>query len=178
MIINTAATGVKLYKQKNGKVYVNPRGWLSKSDEKGKKLYSQISEVTDKYGNEFYLSQSLHPFDTQTNESLHQAQAFLTPKAKIFHASRSFHYRHAINIGCHNFGFDEFWKRIFDRLQIPYTKLFIDFVDKTQRRKRYWKEYQQGFEFKRKRAYKQKEMEKRRCLRCIQKILSMHQDAG
>lgn len=50
---------------KKGKVYVNPRGWLSKHDEKGQKLYSQISDVTKKYGNEFYLSQSLHPFDTK-----------------------------------------------------------------------------------------------------------------
>ena len=81
--------------KKQGKIYNNPRGWLCK--EKNKKEYNQIHEIVSKYGDRFFLKQSLHPFDTQTNEALNQAQACLTPKSKVFHSSRSFHYRHAIN---------------------------------------------------------------------------------
>ena len=94
--------------QKEKKVFINPRGWLSRDTEEGKKLFEQIQEITTKYGSEFYLRQSLHPFDTQTNEALNYSQSCLTPKCKVFHTSKAFHYRHAITVGCHNWGFRSF----------------------------------------------------------------------
>ena len=127
--------------QKENKVYHNPRGWHSRETEKGKKLYQQIQAVTKKYGSKFYVLQSLHRFDTQTNESLNQTQAYLTPKCKVFHSSKSFHYRHAINVGCHNMGFDRFWTTLFDEIGLPQTKLLRLFVQKFQWRRTYWREY-------------------------------------
>ena len=71
--------------QEEGKTYLNPSGWLSCSDDVGKKIYDQLKEVVNMYGNKFYLRQSMHGFSTQTNEALNQSQVMLTPKAKIFH---------------------------------------------------------------------------------------------
>ena len=84
------------------KTYIHPSGWLSCDDARQKKIYDQVKVVVDKYGGEFYLRQSMHPFNTDINEALNRAQAMLTPKAKVFHESLSFHYRHAIVVGSHN----------------------------------------------------------------------------
>ena len=146
---------------KEGLVYNNPRGWLSRDTKEGELLYQQIEEITSKYGSIFYLLQSMHQFDTQTNEALNQSQACLTPKAKVFHSSRSFHYRHAITVGCHNWGFDIFWKKLFDDLGITYSNLFMTFVEKIKWKRSYWKSYHERFDVKRKRAYKQNELEKK-----------------
>ena len=50
---------------------------------------------------------------------------------------------------------------MFHNLGIPYTKLFINFVEKAEWRRKYWRRYQQNFKVKRKRAYKKKEIEKK-----------------
>ena len=73
--------------QEEGKQYTHPSGWLSHNVPEEKKIYTQLKEIVDVYGGEFYLWQSMHPFNTQTNEALNQAQAMLTPKAKVFHQS-------------------------------------------------------------------------------------------
>ena len=99
--------------KKENKTYNNPRGWLSRDTEDGEKLFKQIEEITSKYGSEFFLRQSMHPFSTQTNEALNRSQSCLTPKDKLFHSSPSFHYRNSIMVGCHNWGFDKFWLKVF-----------------------------------------------------------------
>ena len=90
-----------------GKVYVNPMGYLSMNDNTLDQtgMYDQLKAITDKYGSAFYLKQSKHPFNTQTNEALNQSQACQTPKNKVFHSSKAFHHRHAIMVGTHNWGF-------------------------------------------------------------------------
>ena len=111
------------------KVYVPPTGWLSCDVEREKKIHEQLSAIVDVYGGPFYLRQSMHHFTTQTNEALNQSQAMLTPKAKVFHESRSFHYRHAIVIGCHNWGVRKYWTSVFTQLGIAHTSHLISYLD-------------------------------------------------
>ena len=123
--------------KKENKVFNNPRGWLSKETEEGKKLFEQIEQITSKYGSEFYLRQSLHPFDTQTNEAFNQSQACVTPKSKVFHTTKAFHYRHAITVGCHNWGFDKFWREVFSELGISISILFTRFLETKSWKRKY-----------------------------------------
>ena len=71
--------------KEDGKSYAHPSGWLSCDVDREKKIYDQVKGVVDVYGGEFYMLQSMHQFTTQTNEALNQAQAMLTPNAKVFH---------------------------------------------------------------------------------------------
>ena len=80
---------------------IHPSGWLPCSDAVGLKIHGQLKTV-DKYRNDFYFTQSMHPFTTQTNEARNNSQSILTPKNKIFYESRAFHYLHAIVVGSHN----------------------------------------------------------------------------
>lgn len=145
---------------KEGKVYDNPRGYLSKETEDGLKLYRQIGGITTKYGSEHYLDQSRHPFHTQSNEAIHQSQSTLTPKNKVFHSSRSFHYRNAITICTHNDGFNHFWFKVFSELCIPVSRLFVRFADKVSDKRERWKRWHSTTDVKRRRAYKQAAIEK------------------
>ena len=124
-------------------------------------MFKRIEAITTKYGSKFYLLQSLHPFDTQTNEALNYSQACVTPKSKVFHTSKAFHYRHAITVGCHNWGFNKFWTRVFDELGVSQAKVFATFLETTTWKRKYWKTYREKLDVKRKRAYKQFETEKK-----------------
>ena len=124
-------------------------------------MYEQLSQITKKYGNEFYLKQSMHPFTTQTNEALNYSQACLTPKTKSFHESSSFHYRHAIVIGCHNLGYANYWKLAFDRIGILYSQYFEHHLSVVENKKIRWKGYRAKQEVKRRRAYRQEATERR-----------------
>ena len=127
----------------------------------GKKMYEQLAAITQKYGSAFFLRQSMHPFNTQSNEALNYSQSCLTPKAKSFHESRSFHYRHAIVVGSHNWGIIKYWSHVFGCLGISLSPNFLHYLTTVQMRRRRWEQYQQKPEIKRKRAYKQDAAEKR-----------------
>ena len=147
--------------KKENKKYSNPQGWLSRDTKDGEILFKQIEEITSKYGSEFFLRQSMHPFSTQTNEALNRSQSCLTPKDKLFHSSRSFHYRNSIMVGCHNWGFDTFWLKVFTtELGIIPSKIFKTFLYQIKSKRKYWKSYHCKIDVKRKRAYKQHEIEK------------------
>ena len=49
------------------------------------KIFQNLLPITTKYGSEHYLAQNQHESDTQSNESLNQSQACLTPKSKVIH---------------------------------------------------------------------------------------------
>ena len=97
----------------------------------------------------------MHPHTTQTNEALNNSQAGLTPKSKSFHESKSFHYRHAIVIGTHNWGFRKYWSVVFNTLGVEYTQSFVNHLEMTDKRKLYWKTHHSKQEVKRRRGYKQ-----------------------
>ena len=146
--------------REEGKVYSHPDKFYCKDEPEGKKMYKQLSAITNKYGSEHYLRQSMHPFTTQSNEALNQAQACLTPKSKSFHESRSFHYRHAIVVGSYNWGAKKYWAAVFSRLGIPSSIFFTNHLDEVDKRRKRWKEWHRKPEVKRKRAHKQDATEK------------------
>ena len=124
-------------------------------------MYSQLSDITTKYGSEFYLKQSMHPFNTQSNEALNQSQACLTPKSKSFHESKSFSYCHAIIVGVHNWGMHKYWTEVFTSMGVPYSPFFSNHLCQVDERRKRWKEYHGKRDVKRKRAHKQQATEKR-----------------
>lgn len=147
--------------EEEGKIYTHPDGFCDKTTDDGKKMYEQLSEITHKYGNEYYLKQSMHPFTTQTNEALNYSQACVTPKSKSFHESYTFHYRHAITIGCHNWGFLKFWTSVFDSLGIIYSQAFQHHLAVVEKKRIRWKGFHQKNEVKKRRAYRQDATERR-----------------
>ena len=58
------------------------------------------------------------------NKAMNQSQACVTPKAKSFHKSWAFHYRHGIVVGTHNWGFHKYWTQVFDELGITSSQSF------------------------------------------------------
>ena len=133
--------------QKENKVYVHEQGWLS--CEKDAKIYEDLHAVTSKYGAPFYLEQSRHPFDTQSNEALNQSQICLTPKNKVFHSTPSFNYRHAIVVASHNWGYGKFWSSVMDELGVHYSQIFSSHCGNVERKRKSWKEWHSKFETKR-----------------------------
>ena len=152
---------LKLKAQQEGKPYNHPEQFLDKSTEDGAKMYEDLSKITLKYGAAAYLIQSKHNFSTQINKSLNQAQACLTPKNKSFHESKSFHHRHAIVIGTHNWGHCRYWTSVFDALSIPFSQTFVNHLENVDQKKKKWKEYHSKTEVKRKRGYHQEAIERK-----------------
>ena len=103
----------------------------------------------------------MHSFHTQTNEAKNRSQAGLTPKSKSFHESKSFHHRHAIMVGTHNWGFRKYWTQVFDAVEVPYSASFVAHLDRVVQRRQRWKEYHGKTEVKRRRAHKQDATEKK-----------------
>ena len=141
--------------EKEGKVYVRPQGWLSSDDARGKKMYDDLKGVSDKYGSAHYLHQSMHEFDTQTNESLNQSQACLTPKSMVFHESWAFHHRHAITVGTHNWGFFRYHTECFGVLGVTNSESLNTHLKRVEKKRKRWKEWHSSREVKRRRKYKQ-----------------------
>ena len=107
-----------------------------------------------KYGSEFYLLQSMHTFTTQTNEVLNISHAVVILKEKVLHETSSFHYRHAIVVAIHNWGHDKYWTSVFDAVGISYSKHFVTFLERTNRKKALQKTYHMKTDTKRRRVYK------------------------
>ena len=149
-----------LQAQKDNKVYNHPQGWLSVENPQDKKIYDQLHAITSKYGNEHYLRQSRHAFNTQTNEALNQSQARVTPKSRVFHKSKAFHYWHANVVGCHNFGYKRYWLAHYTSLGIFCSASFVRFLERVENRKKRVKANSERPEVKRKRAHRQEATEK------------------
>ena len=147
--------------QADKKTYTHPNKFFSKETSKGKKMYGQLSSITKKYGSAFYIQQSMHTFDTQSNKALNQSQACLTPKNKSFHETRAFEYRHGIVVGTHNWGHLKYWTSVFDHLGVPYSTFFTDHLNNVDKKRKRWKDYHGKTNVKRRRAHKQDATEKR-----------------
>ena len=145
----------------NNKTYIHPDGFLSKKNKNELKIYNDLKNITDKYGSKFFLQQSLHSFDTQTNESLNQSQAALTPKNKMFHSTKAFHYRHAIMVGTHNWGYRRFWEETFNEVGIKLSDNFRMFLQRVENTRKRHKLTKAKSEIKRKRKHNKEAVEKK-----------------
>ena len=140
------------------------------------KIYHDLQQIINKYGSEFFLKQSMHPFSTQTNEALNQSQAALTPKNKVFHTTKAFHYRHSILVGTHNWGYRRFWEETFNEVGIKLSNtfcLFLQRVEDTRKRHKVTKTKQ---ETKRKRKHNQEAVEKK--LLDVQRTINIDYKSG
>ena len=97
------------------------------------------------------LQESLHPYDTQLNESLNQKVSKYAPKTKCFSTSMALTYRISIAIGVHNLGHLRFWEEVFSDLGIDMSINLRNYLFRKDKAKENKKEYQSRPERKRKR---------------------------
>ena len=141
-------------KSKNeGKTYVHEDGWLCK--EKHEKKFTDLGEITTKYGSVQYLEQSCHFFSTQVNEALNTSMICLSPKQKVFHATKSYQHRHSIMVATHNWGYERFWTYVLEKLGIGYSEMFASHLSTVSKKRKMWKQHHSKFDTKRKRRHKQ-----------------------
>ena len=76
-------------------------------------LYNQLLQAYNRFTTPERLQESLHPFNTQINESLHHVISKYVPKHKNYSTTMSLSNRISIVIGIHNLGHYCFWKRVF-----------------------------------------------------------------
>ena len=166
-----AAKQVETMKEK---VYEHPEGFLSKEKENDLKIYQSLKEITCKYGSPIYLKQRMP--NTQTNEALNQSQAALTPKNKVFHSSKSFHYRHAIMVGTHKFGYRRFWETTFNKIGIKLTDQFRTFLQRIEMNKKRKNERKCNTDVKRRRKHRQEAVEKNYWMKVVPWIIKLELD--
>ena len=82
-------------------------------------LYSQMKKAYEPYVTPERLKESLHPFDTQLNESLNNVVAKYAPKNRTYATSMSLSNRVMIVVGIHNMGHYNYWKKVFQVIGIP-----------------------------------------------------------
>lgn len=110
-----------------------------RSKENDKELYEQMVNAYSKYTTPERLIESLHPFDTQVNESLNKVASNYCPKDRTYATTMSFNNRLSIVIGIHNSGHRNFWEAVFNRIGLTMTSDLIDNLsqrDQTKSRKR------------------------------------------
>ena len=118
-------------------------------------LYNQLVEAYAKYTTPERLKESLHPFDTQLNESLHFVVSKYAPKHKNYSTTMSLSNRISIVVGIHNMGHLPFWTKVFERLQLPMSEDLVCSLTCLDRDKQTKREYKVRHETKLKRVKNQ-----------------------
>jgi hypothetical protein len=76
-----------------------------------------------------------HPFDTQTNESLNEAIATVTPKNVSYSNTISLLSQVALVTGIHNFGYESFFHRLFQELSMSWKNIYKYLCRRDEKRK-------------------------------------------
>lgn len=140
--------------KEDGKYYTHLSGWLSYSNDRDQKIYIQLNEIVKLYGNKFCLNQRMHPFNTQTNEALMQAQDILTPNAKISTNVAHFITDMQLYLGSTIGAPASSGPTYFVRLE-SFVPFFLSHLDQVDRKNRIQKVYHARVDTKRSRAHKQ-----------------------
>ena len=93
-----------------------------RSKVKNAKLYTQLNEAIADFTTTERLSESAHPFNTQTNEAMNTAVAKYAPKHKTYATTTSLQNRVNIAVGVQVWGYEKFWVSVFDELKIDVSK--------------------------------------------------------
>ena len=146
---------MKLRAKEEKKTYVEKEGeFHCKEKEKG--LYNLILKSVSKYQQDNRLLESLHPFDTQTNEAINNQIAYVVPKNKTFSASDSLLNRISTVAGTNVFGFEDYWTNVFEMQDMHLSSNFKTFLRSESDRKKYNQIYRRRFDVKRLRRHHKK----------------------
>ena len=118
-------------------------------------LYNQLVEAYSRFTTPDRLIESLHPFDTQLNESLHHVVAKYAPKHKNYSTTMALSNRISIVVGIHNLGHATFWSRVYAKLGMKASEDLIETLTNLDREKKRKKEYNERHENKLKRVANQ-----------------------
>ena len=140
---------------KEGKQYNDAEGEF-RCKKAHKELYELLKRTLAQFQTEERLSESLHPFDTQMNEALNNSIAYLCPKNKTFSSTTSLRSRISCVIGSSILNFDDFWSRVFKKLELSMSPTFNAFITTVAQRDAYRREYYKKHEVKRARRFKNK----------------------
>ena len=99
------------------------------------------------------MKQSLHPYDSNSNESLNKNVSRYAPKHKHLSSSQTLFEKNAITVGVYNIRFLNYWSTICELFSFHDDKL-IEYLTCVERQDRLKKQRQRTSEAKRKRVYK------------------------
>ena len=116
-----------------------------------KRLYDQMWSLYEPCILPHRLAESLHPYDTQLNESMNQVIAKYAPKNKSFGTSMALTHRVSVAIGIHNYGHYKFWTEVFNDLQIDMPSNLQSHLLAKDMKKQKKREYQSQPDVKKKR---------------------------
>ena len=122
-----------------------------RSKDTDNQLYQQMWEAYGPCILPHRLRESLHPYDTQTNESLNNMVAKYAPKTKSLGTTMALTHRINVVIGVHNLGLLEFWKRVYDKLEMEVSPLLHDYLETMDKNREIKKQYKKQSSVKRKR---------------------------
>jgi hypothetical protein len=123
--------------------------------EKDPHTYQQLLENFYIYANVDQMAYCIHPFDTQTNETLNKAITNVAPKSISYSSAFSLFSRIALVIGIHKLGHLVFFHELFDRLGITMGETLLKFLQNKQKTKE-TKKYKHRVEVKIGRGRQQK----------------------
>ena len=98
-------------------------------------------DAVEPYTIEDRLIESLHTFESQTNEAVNSVIAKYAPKDRTYSSTMSLSNRISIVIGIHNDGYQAFWSEAFLSLQLDLFDSLGNHLRKKDRTKQLKKEY-------------------------------------
>ena len=126
--------------------------WYYRSKENNPELYDQMKKAYYPYITPERLLQSLHPWDTQLNESLNNVVAKYCPKDRTYSSTMSHSNRISIVIGLHNLDYIHFWSSVLNEIGIPMSRSLRDNLESAEKRKQTKRKYQKKRCVKKKRS--------------------------
>ena len=141
-----------------GKVYSTPKE-RRLNKEADTQTYQQLKKIFDQYACVQQMEYCNHPFDKQTNESLNQVIATVSPKSVCYSSTGSLNSWIAIVIGIHNLGYEAFFNKVFQKLGTSRTTTLTltKHLRRKDDRRECKKNYDRKFSVKQRRSQKQKE---------------------
>jgi hypothetical protein len=128
--------------------------------DQGEKKFQSLKKVFYTYNTPHYLEQMHHPYDSQTNESLHQAVTKVAPKTTTFSTTFSLSDRIALVVIINSVGYEVGIQRIMQKLYgaapFAFPTVTQIWMNKADRRSKTDKARQEKPETKAKRAAKKK----------------------
>ena len=139
--------------QEEEKKYHPEEGHKFYSKTKDSKLYLQLKGIIDSVDTEENMKQSLHPYDSNSNESLNKSVTRYAPKHKNLSSSQTLFVRIVITVEVYNMEFLNYWSTVCELCHFHDDKL-IEYLTYVERQDRLKKQRQRTSEAKRKRVYK------------------------
>ena len=117
------------------KKYHPEEGHKFYSKTKDSKLYLQIKRIIDSINTEENMKQSLHPYDSNSNESLNKSVTRYAPKHKHLSSSQTIFVRIAITVGVYKMIFLNYWSTVFELCHFHDDKLieYLTYVERQDR---------------------------------------------